>query len=62
MINTSLNIIRISSPVFCANCEADVDTSDLIEQVLECRIQFQDVLVIQMLAGCTSGVSSALIG
>ena len=26
------------------------------------RIQFQDVLVIQMLAGCTSGVSSALIG
>ena len=26
------------------------------------RIQFQDVVPIQMLAGCTSGISSALIG
>ena len=26
------------------------------------RIQFEDVVVIQMLDGCTSGISSALIG
>ena len=35
-----------------------------INPLQECtnRRGFQDVLVIQMLAGCTSGISSALIG
>ena len=30
--------------------------------MLPSRIQFQDVVPIQMLAGCTSGIFSALIG
>ena len=33
-----------------------------LESYVVIRRGFQDVLVIQMLAGCASGISSALIG
>ena len=42
--------------------EIDQVLTELFEVKDKCRRGFQDVLAIQMLAGCTSGISSALIG